>query len=132
MRMKSLYSTVTGFLNLESLLTGLPFHPYQQIYLHQHTSHLPSLPVPGLLECRAFQQLPRQFPSSHHHLHLHEKLDVNNKYTRVANYFDFIAGTSTGGLMASMLTAPNDENNLCLLQKILLSFIQTIVQAPRH
>ncbi|KAG5225618.1 patatin protein [Salix suchowensis] len=60
------------------------------------------------------------------------KLDVNNWDTRVAYYFDFIAGTSTGGLMTSMLAAPNDENDLCLLQKILLSFIKTIVQAPSN
>uniref|UniRef100_A0A6N2KFR7 PNPLA domain-containing protein n=1 Tax=Salix viminalis TaxID=40686 RepID=A0A6N2KFR7_SALVM len=49
---------------------------------------------------------------------------------KVAYYFDFIAGTSTGGLMTSMLAAPNDENDLCLLKKILLSFIKAIVQAP--
>uniref|UniRef100_A0A6N2M2S2 Uncharacterized protein n=1 Tax=Salix viminalis TaxID=40686 RepID=A0A6N2M2S2_SALVM len=32
--------------------------------------------------------------------------------------------------MTSMLAAPNDENDLCLLQKIFLSFIKTIVQGP--
>uniref|UniRef100_A0A6N2MIM2 Patatin n=1 Tax=Salix viminalis TaxID=40686 RepID=A0A6N2MIM2_SALVM len=57
-------------------------------------------------------------------------LESKLRDTRVVYYFDFIAGTSTGGLMTSMLAAPNDENDLCLLQKILLSFIKTIVQAP--
>ncbi|KAF9662501.1 hypothetical protein SADUNF_Sadunf18G0059700 [Salix dunnii] len=53
-----------------------------------------------------------------------------NKDTRVAYYFDFIDGTSTRGLMTSTLATPNDENDLCLLHKILPSFITTIDQAP--
>ncbi|KAL5705808.1 Proteolipid protein 2 [Ranunculus cassubicifolius] len=37
-----------------------------------------------------------------------QKLDGED--ARLADYFDVIAGTSTGGLVTSMITAPNEEN----------------------
>lgn len=37
-----------------------------------------------------------------------QKLDGED--ARLADYFDVIAGTSTGGLLTTMVTAPNEKN----------------------
>ena len=54
------------------------------------------------------------------------------KDARIAYYFDFIAGTSTRGLMTSMLTTPNDEKWPSFAAKDIVSFIKTTIQAPSN
>ncbi|KAI3760916.1 hypothetical protein L1987_51318 [Smallanthus sonchifolius] len=55
--------------------------------------------------------------------------EIDGPNSRLADYFDVIAGTSTGGLMTTMLAAPNDQNRPLYAAKDITRFYYQ--HAPR-
>ncbi|XP_078441347.1 patatin-like protein 2 [Wolffia australiana] len=51
-----------------------------------------------------------------------ELQDIDGEDARIADYFDVIAGTSTGGLVSAMLTAPDSQNRPLFAAKDLKDF----------
>ncbi|KAL5712677.1 hypothetical protein ACHQM5_014823 [Ranunculus cassubicifolius] len=48
--------------------------------------------------------------------------ELDGEDARIADYFDLIAGTSTGGLLTTMITAPNKDNRPLTAAKDITSF----------
>ncbi|CAN4077089.1 unnamed protein product [Withania somnifera] len=48
--------------------------------------------------------------------------ELDGKDARLADYFDIIAGTSTGGLLTTMITAPNENSRPFYAAKDIVSF----------
>lgn len=48
--------------------------------------------------------------------------ELDGEEVRLADYFDVIAGTSTGGLITAMLTAPDDYNRPLYAAKDITTF----------